>query len=100
MIQRRGLQPGVLTGRMTRTVFDANQRMAGTTPGTWLGAKKPEVALSAHCNDGTPAVPFEGRFIDGDRRVAYYTGRLVPAFRQLSPARRSAVIEQIARGRP
>lgn len=83
---------------MTRTVFDANQRMADTTPVSWLGARRPEVALTAGCDDGTSAVPFDGKFIDGDTRVAYYTGKLVPAFEKLPAERLQGIIAQIAGG--
>jgi hypothetical protein len=96
--QRQIVQREVLRDPTTRAVFDANQRLAGTAAGRMLGARPPEVALTAGCDDGTPAVPFEGQFVDPDARVAYYRERLVPAFRGLSPDRVRAVIGAIAGG--
>ncbi len=98
VVQRRVVQRQVLRDPATRAVFDANQRLAGTAAGRLLGARPPEVALTAGCDDGRPTVPFEGRFVDRDARVAYYRARLVPAFRELGADRVRAVIGAIAGG--
>jgi hypothetical protein len=97
--QREIVQSRVLNGWVTRQLFDTNQTMADTRAGQWLGARKPEVALSAGCDDGTPTLPFSGKFTDPDARVRYYADQVAPAFRALAAGRRSSIVGAIAGGR-
>lgn len=97
--QREIVQNQILNDWTTRQVFNANQPMAETSVGQWLGARKPEVALTAGCDDGTPTLPCSGSFTDPNARVGYYDNQITPAFRQLSPDRRSGILGAIAGGR-
>ncbi len=90
----------IMSDAATRVVFKVNQLMGGNAVGRAFGARPPEVAVTAGCGDGTPAVPFRGDFTDPARRIAYYQGQLAPAFRALPDPEADRIIGRIAEGRP
>ena len=74
--------------------FSDNQWWAKRPLGRMLGARKPEMPLSAECGGDT--VPFRGDITVADDRVAYY-GRLMDTFVRRGPDWQRRTMTQIAR---
>lgn len=83
--QKNVVQKKVYADPKVKKTFERNQDAANSWysyPASWFGARKPEIALSAECGQGTP-VPFVGDINDPADRVKYYNS-LMKEFDKLS----------------
>ena len=97
--QKTIVQDKILSDFRTRKAFEANQWAAGYEWGRDLGARKPELALTAECppySAGTEAVPFRGSFIETRNRVRYYQD-LARAFGRMPAADKARTLGTLAR---
>ena len=97
--QKTIVQDKILSDLETRAAFQANQIAAETPFGRGLGARKPELALTAECppySAGTEAIPFRGSFTQTRNRVRYYQD-LARAFGRMPAADKARTLGTLAR---